>query len=269
MSSDVQHPPPAAEQQASATAGNKPSEEEPTSSDAPGTTAEEVAFKVQFGKNSSDVKRPFDSTVGDLKGEIEKQLGIPSKLQKLMCKGTALKDDAATLRQAGVKDGSKLLLIGSNPSAVDAAKAAPTAGATGDWDAPKAEEPIHKQTQHTKVLAKGVPDGALPGIAGRQVPMDDKMTAIPGLLNSQGSKVRLTFKEDLQQLWLGSETSTQKVPYGTIGKIESWPIEGNEGYSIVALHLGAGGTSKYWLYYFPSQYVSGLKIRILGVQALL
>jgi hypothetical protein len=59
------------------------------------------------------------------------------------------------------------------------------------------------------------------------------------------------------------------VPYGSIGKIEAWPIEGNEAYSIVALHLGAGGTSKYWLYFFPSQYVSGLKIRILGVESLL
>ncbi|KXZ53299.1 hypothetical protein GPECTOR_7g1193 [Gonium pectorale] len=233
------------------------------------TPTEEVAFKIQFGKNSSDVKRPYESTVGDLKGEIEKTLGIPSKLQKLMSKGVALKDDGATLRQAGIKDGAKLLLIGSNPSAIDATKAAPAAGAPGDWDAPKSEEPIHKQTQHAKVLAKGVPDGALPGIAGRQVTMDERMTAIPGMLNSQGSKVRLTFKEELQQLWLGSDTSTQKVPYSTITKIESWPIEGNEAYSIVALHLGVGGTSKYWLYFFPSQYVSGLKIRILGVQSLI
>ncbi|EFJ45275.1 hypothetical protein VOLCADRAFT_118451 [Volvox carteri f. nagariensis] len=255
-------------EEAATTAPNKPSED--STSGGASTSSEEVAFKIQFGKNSSDVKRPFDSTVGDLKGEIEKQLGIPSKLQKLMCKGAALKDDAATLRQAGIKDGSKLLLIGSNPTAVDAAKAAAAgAGAGGEWDAPKTEEPIHKQTQHAKVLAKGVPDGALPGLAGRQVPLDDKLTAIPGLLDSQGSKVRMTFKTELQQLWLGSEATTQKVPYGTIGKIESWPIEGNEGYSVVALHLGAGGTSKYWLYYFPSQYVAGLKIRILGVESLL
>ncbi|PNH00712.1 Ubiquitin domain-containing protein UBFD1 [Tetrabaena socialis] len=176
---------------------------------------------------------------------------------------------ADAILQAGVKNGCKLLLIGSNPSAVDAAKGA-SSGAAGEWtEAPKNEEPLHKQTQHAKVLAKGVPDGALPGIAGRQVPLDDKITAIPALLNSQGSKVRLTFKEELQQLWLGSEASTQKVPYGSISKIESWPVEGNEGYSIVAIHLGVGGTSKYWLYYFPSQYVAGVKIRILGVQSLI
>eukprot|EP00198_Chlamydomonas_reinhardtii_P004615 XP_001693951.1 predicted protein [Chlamydomonas reinhardtii] len=130
--------------------------------------------------------------------EIEKTTGIPSKLQKLMCKGAALKDDGATLRV---------------------------------------------------VLAKGVPEGGLPGIAGRQV--------------------RLTFKEELQQIWIGSDTSTQKVPYGSITKIESWPVDGNEAYSILALHLGVGGTSRYWLYFYPSQYVAGLKIKILGVQSLI
>ena len=43
----------------------------------------------------------------------------------------------------------------------------------------------------SQVLAKGVPEDALPGIAGRQVPLADEVTMIPGLLNSQGTKVRL------------------------------------------------------------------------------
>jgi len=40
-------------------------------------------------------------------------------------------------------------------------------------------------------------------------------------------------------------------------------------YSILALHLGSGGCSKYWLYWCPSQYVSAIKLRVLGVLALL
>jgi hypothetical protein len=59
------------------------------------------------------------------------------------------------------------------------------------------------------------------------------------------------------------------VPYSTITKIESWPIAEAPGYSVLALHLGVGGASRYWLYFYPSQYVSGIKIRLLGVQALL
>jgi hypothetical protein len=54
-----------------------------------------------------------------------------------------------------------------------------------------------------------------------------------------------------------------------VSKVESWPIKEHPGYSVLALHLGAGSSSKYWLYFFPSQYVAGIKIRLIGVQALL
>lgn len=37
----------------------------------------------------------------------------------------------------------------------------------------------------------------------------------------------------------------------------------------MSLQLGSTGHSKYLLYFFPSQYVSGLKLRILGVMALM
>lgn len=59
------------------------------------------------------------------------------------------------------------------------------------------------------------------------------------------------------------------VPYASVSKVESWPIKEHPGYSVLALHLGAGSSSKYWLYFFPSQYVAGIKIRLIGVQALL
>lgn len=70
----------------------------------------------------------------------------------------------------------------------------------------------------------------------------------------------------MQQLWIGSAMSTQKVPYTTINKIDAFPIEGNEAYSMLALSLGSG---KYWLYFVPSQHVASIKIRILGVESLL
>lgn len=37
----------------------------------------------------------------------------------------------------------------------------------------------------------------------------------------------------------------------------------------MALNLGSGNSSKYWLYFFPSQHTAALKIRILGVESLL
>jgi hypothetical protein len=39
-----------------------------------------------------------------------------------------------------------------------------------------------------------------------------------------------------------------------------------EEYSIITLELGSG---KMYLYFFPSQYTAGFKIRVLGVESLL
>lgn len=47
----------------------------------------------------------------------------------------------------------------------------------------------------TQVLAKGKPEDALPGLKGRQVPLADEVKIIPGLLNSQGTKVGVTMRE--------------------------------------------------------------------------
>ena len=150
----------------------------------------------------------------------------------------------------------------------------------------------------------GRPDDGWPGIKDRQVPLLDAQTYISGLLNSQGTKVRLTFRDELQQVWVGSAQHTQKLAYGSIQKIEAQTIEGAEEYSILRLQLGAAGererrggvvgarrrrqfywkrrvlttsrlplspaaSSNYWLYFVPSQSVSGIKLRIRGVASLL
>lgn len=55
-------------------------------------------------------------------------------------------------------------------------------------------------------------------------------------------------------------------PQRSVRKIESWPIPEHEAYSVVALHLGSG---KLWLYFFPSQLLSTIKVRVIGVGALI
>ena len=98
-------------------------------------------------------------------------------------------------------------------------------------------------TPQLQILDKGIPEGSMSGIAGRQIQLKDDENMIPGLLNSQGNKVnhavhqrisravisvlqclcrtnahtalfvlkvRLTFKPTEQQVWIGSAASTQK-----------------------------------------------------------
>ena len=71
-----------------------------------------------------------------------------------------------------------------------------------------------KTKQHKRVLEKGKPDDAMPGVRGRQDPLPS--TPIAGMLNKQGAKVRLTFKHDAEQVWIGTKDRTQKLPLNSI-----------------------------------------------------
>lgn len=62
---------PVSAEPASTSAAEEPAKQE----EAPAGPVEEVSFKIQFGKGSSDVKRPYDSLVGELKELIEQQTG--------------------------------------------------------------------------------------------------------------------------------------------------------------------------------------------------
>ncbi|GFH24923.1 ubiquitin-like domain-containing protein [Haematococcus lacustris] len=237
-------------------------------------TAEQAAEPISF-QAKQEVSQPCSTTVRELKQLIYESTKIRPEGQKLLNKGVPLKDDSLSLTAAGVKAGSKLMLIGTpeplvavtQAGASAAAAAQPGTGTGADWDsAPVEPERWCEQTVHAKVLAKGVPEDGIPGIKGRQVPLPPDLKMLGGLLNSQGTKVRLTFKDETGELWIGTATYTQRVPLGSITKIESQPIKDKEELSIVALQLGSG---KLWLYFFPSQYVAGLKIRILGVSSLL
>lgn len=228
-----------------------------------------IQIKITFGKQAMTVSLPTSRTVAELKQDIETHTGVPPANQKLLFKGQ-LRDEQ-TLAAAGLKNGSKVIVMGSRLSEIQAAAAHPSssqAGAALEWDATK-KEVWSEQEQHKKVLAKGRPDDGWAGVKDRQVPLQDSQTYIPGLLNSQGTRVRLTFKPELQQIWVGSAQSTQKIYYGSISKIEAQPIKGDEGYSIVCMQLGSAATSRLWIYYVPSQAVSGIKLRILGLEALL
>lgn len=228
-----------------------------------------VTFKLQFGKTCTDISMPLSATVGDLKQQAHELLGIPPEMQKLLIKGS-MKPDTTSLQTAGIKKGLRVMLIGSKPQDILLA-AAPSTTSALNWDLPTtpAEDPVQTQTQHKKVLNKSRPEDGLPGIAGRQVQLADHENMIPGLLNGQGNKVRITFKPAEQQVWIGSAASTQKVYYTQIKKIESHVIKDHEEYSMIALHLNAEGKGKYWLYWFPSQYVAAIKLRIIGVSALI
>lgn len=63
-----------------------------------GSCGENVVFRLQYGRGSTEMVRPVESTIGDLKAEIADLHGIPKEMQKLLFKGL-LKEDGRTLRE--------------------------------------------------------------------------------------------------------------------------------------------------------------------------
>jgi hypothetical protein len=105
------------------------------------------------------------------------------------------------------------------------------------------------------------------------------------MLNKHGGKVRLTFKLELDQVWIGTKERTDKIPMNSIKNVISEPIEGHEEYHMMvctsylssycwiklqemflfqALQLGPTEASRYWVYWVPAQYVDAIKDAIFG-----
>eukprot|EP00742_Colponemidia_sp_Colp-10_P002738 GILJ01002928.1.p1 GENE.GILJ01002928.1~~GILJ01002928.1.p1 ORF type:complete len:266 (-),score=31.88 GILJ01002928.1:200-895(-) len=221
-----------------------------------------LKFKVTFSKNAYDVEMEPSKTVGDLKQYLEEVTKVPVLGQKLMYKGQ-LKDDARTLQDVGIKNDSKIMLVGTTIEQMIAATSLPVPPPPPDVPVETAAiDPLALQTQHKKIIDKGVPEDAEMGNSLIHLPLPS--TPLQGILNHRGDKVRLTFRTDLDQLWIASKTHTQKLQFGSIQAITSEPIVDHQGYHIMALQLGASANSKYYLYFVPAQYVQSIKDCILG-----
>jgi len=220
-----------------------------------------VDFKVIYNKQKFDISFPFDDTVATLKQHIQVLTGVPPAMQKVMFKGLAKEDK--TLRELGIVKGTKLMVVGSTlndvlsvntPSTTMEKEEKETAAAT--------KEPLCKQKIHRKILDKGVPEDAMPGIKNDK----DSLPSAPlsGMLNKGGGKVRLTFKLEVDQLWIGTKERTEKIPMNSIKNVVSEPIEGHEQYHIMGIQLGTTEASRYWIYWVPAQYTDAIKDAILG-----
>ncbi|TRY64084.1 hypothetical protein TCAL_10779 [Tigriopus californicus] len=225
---------------------------------------EKVDFKVIYNKKKYDISFPVEETVGCLKAYLQSVIQIPPAMMKVMFKGLA--KDEMTLRQLGLVKGSKVMVVGSTLNDVLEVSTKPTAsqlkeikiaGADGGSSSKSSRDKIHK-----KVLDKGKPEDATPGIKGVRQSLPS--TPLSGMLNKSGGKVRLTFKLEVDQVWIGTKERTEKLPMSSIKNVVSESIEGHEEYHILALQLGPTEASRYWIYWVPAQYVDAIKDSILG-----
>ncbi|CAL8124155.1 unnamed protein product [Orchesella dallaii] len=223
----------------------------------------EVPLSIVYNKKILQISISLDSTVLELKQRVQKHTGVDPTLQKVLLKGIA-KDDAV-LKTLGVNENTKkILVIGSSIQDVLSVKEVPSenaateqkkqeAAAAGNWCS---------LTQHKKVIDKGLPDDVMPGILAEHDPLPP--FPLHGMYSSKGSKVRLTFKLENDELWIGTKERTEKVPISTIRNVVSQPITGYEHYHVIAIQLGPTEASRFFVYWVPAQYVEAIKDALTG-----
>jgi hypothetical protein len=222
---------------------------------------EKIEFKVVYNKKKYDIAFGSEETVGALKAHLQDVIGVPSTMQKVMIKGLA--KDEMTLKKLGVTKGSKIMVVGSTLNDVLEVTKKPTPSQLKEEEVKETQkESLCQQKQHKKVLEKGPPDDVMPGIKNVKEVLPP--CPISGMLNKSGGKVRLTFKLELDQVWIGTKERTQKLPLNSVKTVVSEVIEGHEEYSMLALQLGPTEASRYWIYWVPNQYVEAIKEAILG-----
>ncbi|XP_013779300.1 ubiquitin domain-containing protein UBFD1-like isoform X1 [Limulus polyphemus] len=223
---------------------------------------EMIDFKVVYNKQKFDVSFPYDETVGSLKQHIHTLTGVPPAMQKVMIKGLA--KDEKTLRDQGLLKGSKVMVVGSTLNDVLAVNTPTKHDQKEEKATTPTKEPLCRQKIHKKVIDKGVPDDCMPGIKNAK----ESLPPFPlsGMVNKSGGKVRLTFKLEVDQLWIGTKgmERTEKVGMNSIKNVISEPIEGHEEYHVMGLQLGPTEASRYWIYWVPAQYVDAIKDAVLG-----
>uniref|UniRef100_H2YJ85 Ubiquitin-like domain-containing protein n=1 Tax=Ciona savignyi TaxID=51511 RepID=H2YJ85_CIOSA len=223
--------------------------------------AEKINFKLMFNKQKLEIAWDPNKTIKTLKTHIQSLTGVGPGMQKLMFKENFVPTDDQTLSEAGIVNGSKLMLVGSKLTDVISvnAKSSTTAFAQEAKSAPK--EPLSKQKPHEKVIKHGVPDDAMVAYKNGH---ENLPIPIHGMVNKHNNKVRLTFKLESDQLWIGTKDRTEKLSMNSIKQVVTEPIAGHEEYHMMALQLGPTEQSRYWIYWVPAQYVRSIKTMILG-----
>ncbi|XP_053973167.1 ubiquitin domain-containing protein UBFD1-like [Hylaeus volcanicus] len=221
---------------------------------------ENIDFKVIYNKQRININFPLDGTVAELKAHLQNIISVPQAMQKVMIKGLA--KDEQTLRNLGVTKGAKVMVVGSKLDDVLAVSIPTKQDLSDEATSSSDKEPWSQQKLHRKVLDKGVPEDVMPGLVGSKEPLPD--FPLFGMLNKSGGKVRLTFKLEQDQLWIGTRERTDKIPMNSIKGVHSEAIHDHPEYHIMAIQLGTTEASRYWIYWVPAQYISAIKDAILG-----
>ncbi|CAF1247640.1 unnamed protein product [Rotaria magnacalcarata] len=232
-----------------------------------------IILNIRYKTQTFPIECDLYDTLKDLKEKIDKLTDVDPQVQKLVNKTiTSVKHDDATttLKDLNITDGQTLLLVGATRSDIlsttrGAVSSTDHKESTDDQVLTHKKEPLCKQTKHEKVLKAGKPDNAQIGIRNKNDPLPQSIDGLlMSMLNQSAKKARLTFKLELDELWINTAETTKKIPMTHIRNVVDEPIEGHDGYSIVGFQTGTTENSIIWIYWCPSQFVKSIRREILS-----
>eukprot|EP01059_Diplonema_ambulator_P036589 TRINITY_DN9171_c0_g2_i5.p3 TRINITY_DN9171_c0_g2~~TRINITY_DN9171_c0_g2_i5.p3 ORF type:complete len:231 (+),score=80.83 TRINITY_DN9171_c0_g2_i5:987-1679(+) len=229
-----------------------------------------MKIKVKHGKVKVEVDVPDDGSVADLKKAVQEATQIPVGNQKLVLAGKQLNDNGAGLSASGVTAKSVLMVTGSTDADALAAGIKPiiTTAPVQEQQETRAV-PMCEETQHAKVLASGpleTSDFDPTLTEQRPLPVDESTREpfLRDLMNAAKQRVRMRVLSRDQVLVFASESDMRRFPFGNITKITTEPITDHPTYNILVLHLGDSAFSRFYIYWYPVQFVQNLKNIIFG-----
>ena len=179
-----------------------------------------IKFTVKWGKETIDLELPPSATVGDLRGALQQRTNVPPAMQKLMFKGQ-MKDDTKNLTECGLKEGSKMMMMGSSVQDVVTVN---TAADQADIYVPQMKqraavwaEPMWRGHTYAAIFADALVEGS--NLASGH--MAESMRVLHTLLTRIST---IQFNEKMLQLEAPPATSSIPPPALTHSLPGSWNI---------------------------------------------
>ena len=180
-----------------------------------------ITLHIRYKTQTFPIECDLFDTLKDLKDKIDKLTDVEPHVQKLVNKSiTSVKRDDATttLKDLTIADGQTLLLIGATRSEilsttrVDVNSTGTKNSSDDQATTNTKKEPLCKQTKHEKVLKTGKPDNAQVGIRNKHDALPQSIDGLlMSMLNHSAKKARLTFKLELDELWINTGMTKEKI----------------------------------------------------------
>ncbi|KAJ3442459.1 ubiquitin domain-containing protein ubfd1 [Anaeramoeba flamelloides] len=225
-----------------------------------------IILILKYKKQSHELKMQHDDTIGDLKALVEKITKVPKSLQKLIYKGIQ-KNDQKTLREAKMRNKSKVLLIGNPSQEIASTNSQPVDRDVEDYSSWKVNKEKNSYfcslDEHQNFMNNRKPTREIPHSRnGRHLQLPK--SPIRNVWDEFGQRVKLKFKSNKDQLRIKSLSQTLAVQLGMIKDLYTKELSNFNGYSLMGLQTGNTSKSILWFYYVPSHYVRAIRNAILG-----